>query len=59
MSRVEGNYGCWGICDLVLGTSLSSDVVEDLSDEAEQKEVLTKPQRKAKAAPRRGRKRNI
>ena len=58
MSGAEGNYGCWGLCDFVMGSGLSSDVLEDLRDEAEQKEVPTRPKRKGKGAARKARKRS-
>lgn len=58
MSGAEGNYGCWGICDLVMGSSLSNDVLEDLRDTAEQKEVPRKPKRKGKGAVKKGKKSN-
>ena len=35
MSEGEGNFGCFGVIDWVLGTAVGQDVVEDVSEEVE------------------------
>lgn len=43
MDGARGNYGCWGLCDFVGGTSVGGDVVENARrDEAEEKDVAQK-----------------
>ena len=50
-----GNYSCWGLCDFVMGTSLGSDVLEDVRDEA-QADDRGEKKGKAKAVRKKGRK---
>ena len=51
----KGNYGRLGLVDLCMGTSLGADVIDDLKDEAEKKEVGKKTRGKAKSAGRKAR----
>lgn len=44
----EGNFSCWGLADLCAGTSLGSDVVEDVADEGEKRRVAEKTTEKVK-----------
>ena len=39
MSRGTGNYSCWGLMDLCMGTSVGSDVVSDGVEEGEKRGV--------------------
>ena len=48
----RGNYGRLGLVDLCMGTSLGADVIDNVRDEAEKKEVGKKAKGKAKAAGR-------
>ena len=53
MDGGRGNYGCWGLCDFVGGTSVGGDVVEDVRDEAEGKDVVPKVKGRRKGAGKR------
>ena len=44
----EGNYAAYGLADLLGGTSLGSDVLDDVRDEAERRDVEGWVGRKAK-----------
>ena len=37
MGSKPGNYGCWGLCDFVLKTSLGSDVIDNMREEQQTK----------------------
>jgi len=45
LCRGEGNYGCWGLMDWVTGTSLETDVRDDIEQEAERDHVVAKAAR--------------
>ena len=49
MNDGEGNFGCFGLADALMGTSLGADLVEDVIDEADQKPVGKQTLGKAKA----------
>ena len=49
---VEGNYAAYGLVDLLVGTSLGSDVLDDVRDEAERRDVDGRVGRKAKEVGR-------
>ena len=53
MGGGRGNYGCWGLCDFMAGTSVGGDVVEDVSDEAEKRGVVEKVKGKSRGAAKR------
>lgn len=58
MGDGEGNFGCYGIMDFVLGTSLGRDVIEDVTEEVEeevQKKSGKKISKVARKKPSRGR----
>ena len=42
----DGNYGCFGLADALMGTSLSTDLVEDAIDEADDSKVNKRTQTK-------------
>ena len=50
MGGGNGNYGCFGLVDFAMGTSVGGDLMDDVIDEAEEKHVGTKTKRKVKAA---------
>ncbi|KAG8533448.1 uncharacterized protein KY384_002231 [Bacidia gigantensis] len=56
MGDGDGNFGCFGLADLIMGTSLSDDLVEDVVDEAEEKQVAKKAKGKAKSVKKKARK---
>lgn len=56
MGGGKGNFGCFGLMDLVMGTGLGEDVIEDIRDEAENKQVAQKVKGRARAAGRRTKK---
>ena len=39
MGKGNGNYGCFGLVDFFMGTSLGADLLEDVADEADAKQV--------------------
>ena len=49
----SGNYGAYGLVDLLVGTSVGSDVLDDVADEAEKKQVGKKTRGRAKQVGRR------
>lgn len=53
MDGGKGNYGCWGLCDFVAGTNVGEGLVEDVRDEAEEKDVAPKRKGGRRAAGRR------
>ena len=53
MGDANGNYGCFGLVDFAMGTSIGEDLMDDVIDEAEEKEVTNKTKRKVKAARKR------
>ena len=50
MGGGNGNYGCFGLVDLAMGTSIGEDLMDDVMDEAEGKQVAKKTKRKVKGA---------
>ena len=48
-----GNYGCFGLVDFTMGTSIGEDLIDDAIDEAEEKQVAKKTKRKVKGAGQR------
>ena len=56
MSNGEGNFGCFGLSDFIMGTSLGEDLVEDVVDEADEKQAGKKAKGKAKAIKKKSRK---
>ena len=51
----KGNYGCLGVMDFMCGTSLGDDVVDDISQEAERKQVGERAKGKARSVGRKTR----
>lgn len=51
-----GNYGCFGLADFIMGTSLGEDLIDDVIDEAEEKHVGKTAQRKVKAVGKKAQK---
>lgn len=49
MGNGEGNFGCFGLMDFAMGTSLGADLMEDVVDEADKKQVGKKLKGKGKA----------
>lgn len=49
----RGNFGCFGLADLILGTSLDDDLLEDIQEEVHEKKKAMKG--KARAAGRKQR----
>ena len=49
MGKEAGNFGCFGLMDFILGTSLGADLMENVVDEAEDKKVGKKLKGKGKA----------
>lgn len=52
MGGGDGNFGCFGLADYALGTSVGSDLVDDVVDEADEKHVGTKTKKKATSIKR-------
>lgn len=52
MGEGKGNYSCLGIVDFVAGTSLGEDVVEDITEEAENNHVQERLKGRAKRGGR-------
>ena len=48
----EGNYGCWGLVDWVMGTSVGGDVLEDVVNEADRRDVVGRVGRGSKEVGR-------
>lgn len=55
MGNGAGNFGCFGLADFVMGTGLSTDQVDDVIDEAGEKQVAKKAKGKAKAVGKKAR----
>lgn len=49
LSDGKGNFGCLGLVDLIMGTSIGADLMEDVVDEADEKKVGKKLKGKGKA----------
>ncbi|MCJ1422171.1 hypothetical protein MMC29_000050 [Sticta canariensis] len=47
-----GNYGCFGLLDLLIGTSLGDDVLDDIREEAEKKKTREKGKGRARGSGR-------
>ena len=56
MGGVEGNYAAYGLVDLLAGTSLGSDVLDDVRDEAEKRNVDGRVGKKARELGRKAKK---
>lgn len=56
MGGGKGNFGAWGLCDLAIGTSVGSDMAEDVRDEAEKEKVVERAKGKMKGVGGRKRK---
>jgi hypothetical protein len=54
MGGGRGNYSPYGLADLLAGTSVGSDLLEDFEDEAEKKDVSGKAKRVGRKAKGRG-----
>lgn len=48
MGGGNGNYGCFGLVDFATGTNIGADSMDDVIDEAEEKQVAKKMKRKVK-----------
>ena len=57
MGPGDGNFGCFGLSDFVLGTSLGEDLLEDVAEEAHEKQVAKKAKGKAKGIKKKARSR--
>lgn len=53
MGDGKGNYGCFGLVDLVIGTSLGDDMLDDIREEAEKKQGREKGRGKSRGFSRR------
>lgn len=49
MGDGKGNYGCFGLVDLVIGTSLGDDVLDDIREEAEKNQAREKGKGKTRS----------
>ena len=49
MGLDDGNFGCFGLSDFLMGTSIGDDLVDDFVDEAEDKRVGKKMKGRARA----------
>ena len=56
MGGGKGNFGCFGLMDLITGTGLGEDVIEDIQEQAEDKRVAQKAKGKTRAVGRRAKK---
>ena len=57
MSGGNGNYGCFGLVDFAMGTSVGEDLVDDIVDEADERRVAKKTKGKKNAAGKKALKR--
>ena len=48
LSKGSGNFGCFGLIDFIMGTSLGEDLLDDVVDEAEEKRVPQRAKGRAK-----------
>jgi len=53
MGKSKGNFGCYGLADLAMGTSLGEDVVDDVTEEADRRDVSGKVKAKGKGLRKR------
>lgn len=53
MDGGKGNYGCWGLCDFMAGTSVGEGLAEDVRAEAEEKDGVRKRKGGRRAAGKR------
>ncbi|KIW34791.1 uncharacterized protein PV07_01547 [Cladophialophora immunda] len=49
----EGNFGPWGLCDWVMGTSVGADIIDDVVAEADKHDVPEKMERMKDRAKKR------
>lgn len=49
MGSGDGNFGCFGLVDFAMGTSIGTDLVDDVIDESEENQLAKKTKGKAKA----------
>lgn len=42
----DGNYGCWGLMDWIMGTSVGGDILDDIEEEADKHELQGKVRNK-------------
>ena len=49
MGKGDGNYGCFGLFDFLMGTSLGVDLLEDVTGEADEKQLGKRLRGKKKA----------
>ena len=55
MSGGEGNFGCFGLIDFCMGTSLGTDLLDNVIDEADDKQVARRTKGKLRRAGNRAR----
>lgn len=55
MGDGNGNYGCFGLVDFCMGTSLGTDLMDDVIDEAEEKQVAKRARGKMRRVGRKAR----
>lgn len=55
MTKGKGNFAPYGAADLLAGTAMGSDVFEDVIDEAEEREIPEKVQRRVRGAGKQAR----
>jgi hypothetical protein len=49
---IEGNYAAYGVADLLAGTSLGSDVLDDVREEADRRDIEGRTKGKAREVSR-------
>lgn len=42
LTKGDGNFGTWGVCDWAFGTSIGQDIADDIMDEMEEADVQEK-----------------
>lgn len=52
MSKGEGNFGCFGALDFILGTTLGQDMIEDVTEELEEEVHKKRGKSKDKTSPK-------
>ena len=59
MGGGDGNYGCFGLIDLVAGTSVGGDLIEDVVEEADEKQISQRTKKKVKTVAKKAEKATV
>ena len=56
MDGGTGNFGCWGLCDFAMGSTLGSNLSDGTREETETARLEERGRGRAKATGRKGKK---